>query len=306
MSENVIKDLWKRLESTGFRGVLIPVERLGDLKGVLNDLRSHGALDPGFVETSLTHFDFELPADFPQASSIILTAARQPRIRVGFVYSGKDRSFIVPPTYDYSTDGQVLDIISTCLGENGYVAKNALLPWKTLATRCGLARYGRNNIAYLDGWGSLVRLRGFYSDLPADRDPWGAPAQMAECDGCKACLQACPSGAIGEERFLIRAERCMTYFNEGTDDFPAWIDPEWHNCLVGCMICQDACPLNRSSVTFETESIDFTEEETRKILDAVPVKELLPSTVGKLEATTLFYGYENLPRNLSVLLRLKA
>ena len=49
-------------------------------------------------------------------------------------------------------------------------------------------------------------------------------------------MNKCPTKAIRQDRFLISAEQCLTFFNEKPDDFPEWVNPVWHNCLIGCMI----------------------------------------------------------------------
>jgi epoxyqueuosine reductase len=168
--------------------------------------------------------------------------------------------------------------------------------------RSGLASYGRNNITYVEGWGSYVRLTGFYSDLPCERREWREPAAMKACEHCRACVNACPSGAIGEGRFLLEAERCITLYNEEAPDFPAWIDREWHNSLIGCMICQDVCPANSANVDWLEGDIEFSEEETALILKGGPPEGLPRELVMKLEAADLLVAYEVLPRNLRVLL----
>ena len=119
------------------------------------------------------------------------------------------------------------------------------MPEKLLAVRSGLARYGKNNITYVPGMGSLHRLAVFVSDLPCVEDNWGEVKTLKTCDGCTACMDACPTGAIVSDRFLIHAERCITFHNERIEEFPEWLDSSWHNCLVGCLRCQWVCPENR-------------------------------------------------------------
>ena len=46
---------------------------------------------------------------------------------------------------------------------------------------CGLAVYGRNNIAYVEGLGSHFRLSAFYSNLPTETDIWRKPRMMERC-----------------------------------------------------------------------------------------------------------------------------
>ena len=73
------------------------------------------------------------------------------------------------------------------------------------------------------------------------------------------CVKACPTGAIREDNFLIRAERCLTYYNEEPGNLPQWIDIKWHNALIGCRICEKVCPENSTILRKNLEVIEFTD-----------------------------------------------
>ena len=120
-------------------------------------------------------------------------------------------------------------------------------PVAATSTPGGLGQYGRNNICYVPGMGSFHRLWAFYSDLVWQEDNWQEAQMMASCQNCSVCLRNCPTGAITSERFLLHAERCITFHNEQPGDvpFPTWMDPCWHNCLIGCSYCQNVCPQNK-------------------------------------------------------------
>jgi len=233
---------------------------------------------------------------------VIVAAARQPKVRVRFNHSGRTHAYAIPPTYDRSIDDEVLAAIRSSLDGHRCETRGARLPWKSLAVRSGLASYGRNNITFVEGWGSYVRLTGFYSDLPCPEEAWQEPLAMKACEHCRACLDACPSGAIGEERFLLKAQRCITLYNEETPDFPGWVDPSWHNSLIGCMACQDVCPANCANVDWLEGDVEFSEDETGLLLEGRPPDKLPAEVVRKLEAADLLVAYEVLPRNLRVLL----
>jgi epoxyqueuosine reductase len=168
-----------------------------------------------------------------------------------------------------------------------------------------LAEYGRNNIAYVEGMGSFMRLTAVYSDMPCESDSWQEPKTMSHCRDCNLCRKACPTGAISSERFLLHAEKCLTYHNEREAEipFPVWIKPEWHNCIVGCIRCQAACPENKPFLNIVGETAEFTEEETRLLLKAVPTERLPKSTTAKMKLLSLTDYYKELPRNLGALLR---
>jgi epoxyqueuosine reductase len=178
------------------------------------------------------------------------------------------------------------------------------LPLKALAVRSGLADYGRNNIAYIQGLGSFFQLAAFYSDLPCEGDTWREPQMMEICQKCDACLRKCPTQAILPDRFLIRAEKCLTFHNERGPEypFPEWIEPNTHNFLIGCMICQRFCPVNKSIMKWTEGDVTFDHAETRMFMKRTPLDRLPAETVEKLRQLDLIDSLEILPRNLRVYL----
>lgn len=176
------------------------------------------------------------------------------------------------------------------------------LPLKTLAARSGLAQYGRNNICYVAGMGSFFQLVGAFSDLPAEDDAWGEPKALARCESCVACLRQGPTAASASDRFLLRAERCLTYHNEAAGGFPSWIHPSWHHCLIGCLRCQTACPENRTVRKWFEDRAEFSERETALLVRSVPFHELPAETAAKLRSLEINEDYRLLCRNLSMII----
>lgn len=292
-----------KLEERGYRGAVLPVEHVPQLKHEIEERLDQKEIDAGLYEKYLTHFKFDVTTNLPTIRSIIVAAAPQPQRKVTFDFNGKTYSVIIPPTYYSDTDDQVRNILENALTTRGYQLHRAALPLKLLAVRSGMAKYGKNNITYVEGLGSFVRLRAYLSDMPPVRSDWLEPQVMKECDTCKACLKACPTGAIVPDRFLIHAERCMTFLNEGSESFPEWIDPAWHNSLVGCMKCQLVCPVNKRFAKWVEEGEAFSEAETESILNGVPLDRLPPETVHKLNRSYMVDSLDVLPRNLRALLR---
>jgi epoxyqueuosine reductase len=125
---------------------------------------------------------------------------------------------------------------------------------------------------------------------------------MESCKNCYACRKNCPSGAIASDRFLLHTERCLVYHNEKKGDvpFPDWIDPSWHNCIVGCLHCQRVCPQNKSLLNWIEEKVEFFQDETALILKGVPREQLPAETTKKLQNLDLLENMDILPRNLGV------
>ncbi|MGD2178801.1 MAG: 4Fe-4S double cluster binding domain-containing protein [Anaerolineae bacterium] len=302
----MITGLLEALEEQGYLGRVVSTERLRDLEEGIEAHHRSGAFDELFYQERLTGFVFEPPESLPHARSLIVVAIRQPQIRLTFIWKGTRIPADVPPTYLHwqETDRQVEKLLAELLEREGYHVAPAQLPKKLLAVRSGLAEYGRNNITYVPGMGSFHRLVAFYSDLPCEQEQdWREPVMMERCETCRACLRGCPSGAITAERFLLRAERCIVFHNEqpGEVPFPAWMEPSWHNCLVGCMLCQRVCPEDRDVLAWIEDRAEFSAQETALLVGGAPLDRLPAETVRKLEEHDLVELFDLLPRNLGAL-----
>lgn len=305
-TDKVITELRQRLADAGFKSAIVSVEHLTAVQQELTRLLEQGTLHRDFYEEIISRYGlqwhFTPPADFKDAKSIIITAIKQPKVSVRFRLHGSLYDVIIPPTYLHDTDAKAVSIISDHLQNRGFHVGDALVPSKMLAVHSGLARYGKNNITYIDGWGSYFRLRAFFLDIPCVTGNWRGLQMMELCKKCEACLKKCPGGAIRKEAFLIDGKRCITFYNEGEDAFPEWVDSSWHNSIIGCMICQDVCPANKEFTQWIVPGTEFSEEETAMILKGIPPEHLPQGAVEKLETLELFGGYNLLSRNLGVLI----
>ena len=240
-----------------------------------------------------------------EAKSLFILATAAPQYRVTFTHHDLPRHAILPPTYKhYQRTGQVAgEVLAKLIKPTGYQSWRAPLPLKLLAVRSGLGRYGRNNICYIPGLGSFHQLAAFFSDLPCPEDDWQEPQMMDACQDCTACLRNCPTGAIVSDRFLLHAERCLTFHNEKPSDipFPKCFDPSWHNSLIGCMRCQLTCPQDQDFWKYIEEGPVFSTEETGWIFAGLPLEQLPARTRHKLECFDLVTQMEVMPRNLPAL-----
>ncbi len=280
---------------------------LPELQREIETRRDQGQFDLEFARTYLYRFKFAPPDELKDAKSIIVVAMPRPITKAIFNWQGKKRVFILPPTYTAYDEKRlhVERLVAQAVGREGYRVATPNLPLKLLANRTGLVMYGKNNIAYAQGMGSFMRLTAVYSDMPCESDNWQEPKIMPRCRNCDLCQTACPTGAISADRFLLHAERCLTFRNEmkGQIPFPAWIKPEWHNCIVGCIRCQAACPENKPYLNVVGETVEFTEQETKLMLAGTLPAQLPADTVAKMKSLSLLDYINELPRNLGALLR---
>lgn len=300
--EELMKQVRSKLDERGYHSRVVPARCVRDLREEIEANHARGLLDESFYQERLTNFSFQPPDNLPDAESLIVVAAPQPQVKVVFTWQGKSRPVTIPPTYAEMTDGIVESILSSVLNRGGYHAARASLPKKLLAVRSGLGEYGRNNICYVRGMGSFNRLVAFYTDLPCLEPDWRKPQMMERCRECRACIHSCPTETIMADRFLVRAERCITFHNERANEFPAWMEPSWHNCLVGCLRCQLVCPENAAFVDWVEGDTVFSEKETDLILNSTSPDRFSSETAKKLDQLGMLEYSEILGRNLAVLL----
>jgi len=300
--EKILKSMYDRLEKKGCRGKIVSIKHVEDLKKEIEKAYQSDLFDEGFYQKELTGFNFKSPKNFTEARSLIIVAVPQPLVRVIFNLEEEPFPCIIPPNYSHKADGRAKNILESRLKTEGYHLRRARLPLKPLAVHAGLARYGRNNISYVHGMGSFLRFVAFYSDFPYPEDNWGELRIMELCDKCTACQKICPTMAIPSDRFLLRAERCISFFSETQGEFPPWLEPSWHNCLVGCFLCQKVCPVDKDFLEKIEEGPTFSPLETNFILQRKPKHKMPGLTIEKLESLDIIEYIDILGRNLRALI----
>jgi epoxyqueuosine reductase len=305
----IIDALNREVENRGDRMAIVPVGRLAEIRQDLEELKDRYELNQfqHFVLDKL--YSLDLPEAGLEARSILVIATPSPAAApLRLHWNGKPITTRLPASYmDKSrTPLRVGGYLNEFLAPRGYQASHApKLPHKRLAVRSGLARYGKNNISYVESMGSYLNLALFFSDLPCVEDTWQEARMLEQCQDCRICLQNCPTGAILPERFLIDNMRCLTYFNEGDSrwDFPAWIDPAAHHTLYGCLRCQNVCPANKPYGNSSLEPVEFDEDETGCLLAGKPFESLPAGLQHKVAALDMKEYLAALPRNIRALLR---
>lgn len=296
------------LEKNGVRASVVSIRHLDELGGEIRELHDKGLLDDLIFNYTGTKNPFHsphLPRTLPGAKSIIIVAMPQPIIRTTFHTSGRIVQLFVPPTYydAIKVTRQTRSLLREAFRLKPYKFIRANLPLKLLAVRSGLAVYGRNNITYVPGMGSFYRLMAFYSDYESPVDYWQEKKSLPLCDKCKACTNACPTGAIGKDRFLVRAETCLTYMNEQKSDtkFPASVKSSAHNALIGCLRCQRVCPYNKKVADWFEDRGEFNKDETAYLMKG----RFSGKKAARLEKRLNRLGLDltTFPRNLKVLLK---
>ena len=241
----------------------------------------------------LTQFNF-VP------KTIIIVAAKFELVGMTFNYQGKS------VTDFYCVDQSwVNDKMKQVFTENGYNLESIYwLPQKRLAVCSGLAEYGRNNIAYIDEWGSFFGLQTYVTDAPCGEDYNFRDVRMMEiCETCGVCIKSCPTKAIKDDKYLIDCRICLCYLVELEKPFPDWLPKSVIHSVYGCYKCQDVCPRNKQALSNITERIEFSEEETAMFLAGARREDMPATLVEKIERLGIQdWRLELMPKNLGALL----
>jgi len=289
----------------------LSVDHLKELQEDVDKLDREGKLsDNSIYRQYLSTKKFEIPEKFPDVQSIIVLAIFTRLMRVNFYSDNKKYEVMVPPQYydsGISAENLRITVLKEIIREPVHRLERAKqLHLKLLAVRSGLGRYGRNNLCYVEGMGSLLTLDAYFTNFHFDMDNWNEIKIMDTCGDCSICISQCPCGCISDKNFVVDVGKCLTLYNEIGGEFPEWISPDAHNALFGCMKCQMPCPANRGIVELTGRLEDITEEETRKILEGVSDEKVLDSLSRKLRIPSragLKEMFPILTRNLGVLLR---
>lgn len=109
------------------------------------------------------------------------------------------------------------------------------------AARAGVGWIGKNSLVLNRDHGSYFFLAVILTDLEIAPDE---PA-LDQCGACTLCIEACPTGAIVEER-VVDSRRCLSYHTiELRGAFPEEFRGALGARLFGCDDCQAVCPWNQ-------------------------------------------------------------
>lgn len=118
---------------------------------------------------------------------------------------------------------------------------------RAVALAAGLGWRGKSTNVLTKAHGSWVMLGTIITELVPDASIVRKPID-SRCGSCVACVQACPTGALGEA-YRCDASNCLSLVTQSAAPIRAGHAAKIGPIIYGCDMCQEVCPVNKRALS---------------------------------------------------------
>ena len=171
------------------------------------------------------------------------------------------------------------------LKESGFRCFRDFVAARFAAVKSGLGYFGKNNFLYTQ-YGSWVWIDTWTVDRELDYDQEIKPNETCP-DGCRRCIDACPTGALSEP-FAMDRGLCIAHLSfYSTELPPEHLREKMGTWLYGCDVCQDVCPRNKGKWVEEEDFPDMN--SVADLLSLEKILEMDETTFHKIIHPRFWY-----------------
>ncbi|EHI98696.1 hypothetical protein CDLVIII_2015 [Clostridium sp. DL-VIII] len=186
---------------------------------------------------------------YPWAKSVVVVTAVYGKYKIPEKLKGNiAKAYLVDTRVDKNTkeyqNNRELDKYMKELGLKVETdQKFGVVGMRWAAKEAGIGIIRRNNFLYTES-GSWVHLDAWVTDQEMELKETN---NVPECPkGCRRCIESCPTKSLSEP-YTMLPNTCISFLTTfgGRNLHQEPLRKTFGNCIYGCDICQDACPMNK-------------------------------------------------------------
>jgi epoxyqueuosine reductase QueG len=134
-------------------------------------------------------------------------------------------------------------------GKTYFFCDNSPINEKAAAEHAGLGMRGKNSLLINKKYGSFVFISEIFTETELETHTF---SHESLCDGCDACIRACPNGALPCD-----FTKCLSFISQKktkSDEERRLLKEK--KVIWGCDICQNVCRVNKSAPNTPIKAFD--------------------------------------------------